>query len=72
MAEEYKGYLRRTPQYGQKSFEPQELGTWTSGERSRLDNLYDIPNQPYASWQLKRSDLRRKAKQTHPNITDDQ
>ena len=72
MAEEYKGYLRRTPQYGQKSFDPQELGTWTSGERSRLDNLYDIPNQPYASWQLKRSDLRRKAKQTHPNITDDQ
>ena len=52
MAEEYKGYLRRTPKYKPEVFKPQDLGTWTTGERTRLDNLYDIPNQPYASWQL--------------------
>ena len=73
MAQEYTGntgYLRRIPKYQEESIEPRDLSPWVQKQRTALDSLYNLPDDPYMSWKLKRSDIRRKVRAIEPDISD--
>ena len=74
MAEQYKGFedtkMRR---YQVDPIAPQPLAIPPQAQkyRSELDSLYNMPDNPYGAWKLKRNSLRREIKSTMPDISDD-
>ena len=74
MAEQYKGFKDTSMRkYQVDPIVPQPLAIPPQAQkfRSELDSLYNMPDNPYGAWKLKRNSLRREIKSTMPDISDD-
>ena len=76
MATEYTGYSgeqRRFQQFGPKPrVVVPDISQGLTKRRQFLDKAYDLSGDPYGSWKLKRSDIRRDIRSKFPDATDDQ
>ena len=69
----YSGEQRRFQQYGPKPrATAPDISQGLIKRRQFLDKAYDLSGDPYGSWKLKRSDIRRDIRSKFPDATDDQ
>ena len=76
MAEDYKGYsgdMRRV-QKGEPPVRPTppKLSTGSASHRRFLDGVYNLKEDPYGSWKLKRQSLRRDSLAIDPTLNSDE
>ena len=76
MENEYQGYSgeqRRFQKFGPKpTTTVPDMSSGLVKRRQFLDKAYDMADDPYGSWKLKRSDIRRDIRSKFPNATDEQ